>query len=295
LLVLDLTCEKANSSPGTALVAPAILSRCHSIVRMYRSGLSIGWDGRVVYLGGDHEDSYDPDFCIYNDVVVFGPKTELRCMDIQKRFSCRSTFTRPLSSATESSSLVVWATQTLAAWAIHRYMSLTCQVFALPRSRPRGRCQAGSSSTVRNSNREVLSSIRGGELIEERGGGQRYRRNVEDYALDVGSGVWRRLTNRNWRQFSIRQEDDGLFIQERRLSPENLVPRNTMRAVVAEEKWNRAQILVKGIPVSIIVGVHDIEVIIEGDLPSEISVQVAEQVRVNAEAAIKRPCVVEEK
>jgi hypothetical protein len=68
-----------------------------------------------------------------------------------------------------------------------------------------------------------------------------------------------------------------------------------MRAVAAEEKWKRAQILVKGIPVSIIVGVHDIEVIIEGDLPSEISVQVAEQVRVNAEAAIKRPCVVEEK
>ena len=27
-------------------------------------------DGRVVYIGGEHEDFYDPDFCIYNDVVV---------------------------------------------------------------------------------------------------------------------------------------------------------------------------------------------------------------------------------
>jgi hypothetical protein len=25
---------------------------------------------RVVFIGGEHEDSYDPDFCIYNDVVV---------------------------------------------------------------------------------------------------------------------------------------------------------------------------------------------------------------------------------
>jgi ankyrin repeat protein len=28
-------------------------------------------DGRVVEIGGEHEDSYDPDFCIYNDVVVY--------------------------------------------------------------------------------------------------------------------------------------------------------------------------------------------------------------------------------
>lgn len=28
-------------------------------------------DGRVVEVGGEHEDFYDPNFCIYNDVVVF--------------------------------------------------------------------------------------------------------------------------------------------------------------------------------------------------------------------------------
>ncbi len=27
-------------------------------------------DGRVVHIGGEHEDWYDPDFCIFNDVVV---------------------------------------------------------------------------------------------------------------------------------------------------------------------------------------------------------------------------------
>lgn len=31
-------------------------------------------DGRFVQIGGEHEDYYDPDFCIYNDVIVhFGP------------------------------------------------------------------------------------------------------------------------------------------------------------------------------------------------------------------------------
>src|SRR5262245_5776238 len=30
-------------------------------------------DGRVVHIAGEHEDWYDPDFCIYNDVVVEYP------------------------------------------------------------------------------------------------------------------------------------------------------------------------------------------------------------------------------
>lgn len=29
-------------------------------------------DGRIVQIGGEHEDYYDPDFCIYNDVFVYG-------------------------------------------------------------------------------------------------------------------------------------------------------------------------------------------------------------------------------
>lgn len=28
-------------------------------------------DGRMIEIGGEHEDAYDPDFCIYNEVVVF--------------------------------------------------------------------------------------------------------------------------------------------------------------------------------------------------------------------------------
>ncbi len=30
-------------------------------------------DGRTIFIAGEHEDSYDPDFCIYNDVVVHNP------------------------------------------------------------------------------------------------------------------------------------------------------------------------------------------------------------------------------
>jgi len=35
-------------------------------------------DGRTIMIGGEHEDYYDPDFCIYNDVFVFHPAGEIR-------------------------------------------------------------------------------------------------------------------------------------------------------------------------------------------------------------------------
>lgn len=34
-------------------------------------------DGRIVQIGGEHEDAYDPDFCIYNDVFVHGPDGQI--------------------------------------------------------------------------------------------------------------------------------------------------------------------------------------------------------------------------
>lgn len=35
-------------------------------------------DGRIIEIGGEHEDSYDPDFCIYNDVTVFDSQGGVR-------------------------------------------------------------------------------------------------------------------------------------------------------------------------------------------------------------------------
>lgn len=35
-------------------------------------------DGRIIEIGGEHEDFYDPDFCIYNDVTVFLPGGDIR-------------------------------------------------------------------------------------------------------------------------------------------------------------------------------------------------------------------------
>jgi hypothetical protein len=52
---------RAESAPG---VGP-----CWCFKRFGRS-TTVLTDGRKIHIAGEHEDSYDPDFCIYNDVVV---------------------------------------------------------------------------------------------------------------------------------------------------------------------------------------------------------------------------------
>ena len=37
-------------------------------------------DGRIICIAGEHEDSYDPDFCIYNDVTVLRPAPGQDCV-----------------------------------------------------------------------------------------------------------------------------------------------------------------------------------------------------------------------
>lgn len=92
-------------------------------------------------------------------------------------------------------------------------------------------------------------------MIQEHAGQQRIPRNVEDYTLDMRSRVGQRITNRNWHEFSIRQEE-GLFVLERRPKPEALLPHNVDHAVVPPVGEEDARVMLAGIPVSLTVGVR---------------------------------------
>jgi hypothetical protein len=137
-----------------------------------------------------------------------------------------------------------------------------------------------------------IITIKGGQVVREYGGQQRLRQNFEDYALNMWSWVWQRLTNRNWREFSIRQRE-GLFVLEQSPKPEALLPRHLEHAIVPCEGEEDARVIVAGVPVSLTVGVQYIEVVVEGDMPGALSAQLAEEIRANAEAAVQRRCILE--
>jgi hypothetical protein len=250
-------------------------------------------DGRIVCVGGEHEDYYDPDFCIYNDVVVFGPADELEIYGYPKEAFPPTDF--HTASFVDNRIIIVGRL----GYPDDRRPGHT-PVYTLDLSDYRiseaptvGKAPGWVFKHEAEVAPDGVITIRGGEVIEERDGERRYRRNIDEFALDTRAGVWRRLTNRNWLEFSIRQEDRGLFVLERWPEREQMFPRGVEYTLAPCEEWNRIRFVVRGVPVSVAIEVSDIKVIVEGELPEGLAGHIAEAVRANAEAAIQRRCVLQ--
>lgn len=248
-------------------------------------------DGRVVCVGGEHEDSYDPDFCIYNDVVVLGPANQIEIYGYPKEVFPPTDF----------------HTATLVG---DRIIIIGC--LGYPDDRRPGHTPVYALDVSEYRITEVDTSgdkpgwlyrhqadfdtqgrvvVRGGQVDGERC----CRRNVEEFALDIRSWAWHRLTNRNWHQFSICPEDQGPFVAERWPELEELLPRDIEDTVETseEEVWPCIRFVARGVSVLVVVEVNYVEVIIEGELPEALAYQIAEEIRANAETAIQRQCVLE--
>jgi hypothetical protein len=248
-------------------------------------------DGRAICIGGEHEDYYDPDFCIYNDVIVLGPTDQIEILGYPKSVFPPTDFHTATLMGT-------------------RIIIIGCMGY--PKERRPGHTPVYELdlSTYKMSSIETTGSspgwlsrheaalepddiitIRGGEIIEEHEGKQRLKRNIEEYSLDIRSGLWRQLTSRNWLQFAIHQKGRrALFVDVPNLSA--LYPSEIEHTPLADEQWNRVRFLVEGIAVSVTKGVSEIEIIVEGDLAAELGQSIANNVMANVEAATGLPCEV---
>src|SRR5262245_18820715 len=135
-------------------------------------------DGRVVCVGGEHEDSYDPDFCIYNDVVVLGPDDQVELYGYPREPFPPTDFRT--ASLVDGRIIIVGCLGYLD----DRRPSPT-PVFALDLADYRisvisttGANPGWVFKHEAESSPEGVITIRGGELIEEQNGERRYRRNV---------------------------------------------------------------------------------------------------------------------
>lgn len=250
-------------------------------------------DGRIICIGGEHEDSYDPDFCIYNDVVVIGPEDEIEIYGYPKDVFPPTDF----------------HTATLAAGKIvivgclgnagERRPGVT-PVYSVDTNSSEI-CEFITSGTVpgwifghtAELSADGLLLIRGGQFVELRDGKQRFKRNNEEFSLNPATGVWTQITNRNWPQWSIRQKDSGLFILDNAVRLHDLIPEGLESVPVAKADHREARFLLEGVPIRVIAGVKWIEIVAEGELPEQICGKVPEVFRSRIEALCKKECIVE--
>jgi hypothetical protein len=164
-------------------------------------------DGRVVYIAGEHEDHYDPDFHIYNDVVIRSPDDGIEIFG----------YPRDVFPPTDFHTATIVGDRILVignlGYPTNRRPGAT-QVVALDlralsgslietRGDPPGWIH-DHSATLGDEGSIVLS---GGKIETGRGPTTDFLDNGDDWRLDVASWRWERLTDRQWRQWQVSRTD----------------------------------------------------------------------------------------
>jgi hypothetical protein len=276
-------------------------------------------DGRVICIAGEHEDYYDPDFCIYNDVVVLDLDGSVEIYGYPKDVFPPTDF----HSATLLGDRIIVigrlgymgerhpGTTPVFALDLGSYRMAPLQSHGeLPGWIFRHEAELGPDGIV----------IRGGEVWEQKDGEERIRRNFDDFIYDPETGGWKRLTDRKWRQYSICNEARKVFMKGQPfrgccategecwkgetleipdfsdtfvyIQPEALFPRHIEYETVFSEVFSlEDRIEVSGIPVSIKVESFSIEIVIEGQMEEAKAAALVEDIRESVEADTGLRCV----
>ena len=151
-------------------------------------------DGRAVQIGGEHEDYYDPDFCIYNDVFLFSPDRSVAIFGYpEKMFPPTDFHTATLAGG------FIYAIGSLGYQGTRRFGETPVYRLDLDTFRME-RVEAGGDVPgwiYRHRAEAVPDGIRvWGGTIAEPGkagdGGGAHRTNAESFMLDLDRLLWRR-------------------------------------------------------------------------------------------------------
>jgi len=160
-------------------------------------------DGREVYLAGEHEDFYDPDFYIYNDVVIVDGD-EVTLLGYPETVFPPTDF----HSATLAGSTILLVGNL---GYPHDRDPLRTQVLRLDTStwqiEPVETTGQGPgwihAHTASFSPDENALRIAGGKTLV----GERIVENFDDYRLCLQTLAWTKLTDRRWEQWILERED----------------------------------------------------------------------------------------
>jgi hypothetical protein len=250
-------------------------------------------DGRVVCVGGEHEDYYDPDFCIYNDVVVLTPTNQVEIYGYPAEVFPPTDF--HTATLVQNRMFIIGSLgyQNARHFGETPVHIIDLSGYEISRMQTSGEAPGWIHDHAAEFEPDGLITVRGGQIVREHNGKQVFQRNFDDYRLNISSGTWRRLTNRKWHQFNVRQEDGKLFVLERHPKIEVLLPESAKVLPKSSVNPEFTRIDVGGVPIALAVGVMAIEIVVEDDLPELTLLEIAGQIRAKAEEAIRKPCILE--
>ena len=163
-------------------------------------------DGRLVHIGGEHEDHYDPDFHIYNDVTVIDPEGNIAIHAYPRADFPPTDFH---SATLVGESIVIIGCLGYR----EQRMAGTTPVYRLALDTMRiSKVEAGGDApgwihrhraALREGSLEIV--VTGGEVW--RGQDRSMAENIDTWSLNLATGQWSRLTALDWQRWTMRRVD----------------------------------------------------------------------------------------
>lgn len=163
-------------------------------------------DGRSVLIAGEHEDYYDPDFYIYNDVVVIDKFGEMSVFGYPTDVFPATDF--HTATLLDDSLVLIGSlgypqdrcpdrTQVL------RLQLDTWRISTIDTNGCAPGWIHGHTATLSSAGAEIL--ITGGKI--DRCDGTDLIENIDDWSLDTRTWCWTRTTHRSWARFQVHRTD----------------------------------------------------------------------------------------
>ena len=163
-------------------------------------------DGRIIYIAGEHEDYYDADFFIYNDVVVQQPDGALTIYGYAKEAFPPTDFH---SATLTRGHIVVIGNLGYAAernFAATQVLRLNLHNFEVEKMPAGGNIPGWIHNHKARLCDDGLKIGIGGGLIA-RAEKRSLWENIDEWELDLTSWVWTRKTCRDWQRWTFVRKD----------------------------------------------------------------------------------------
>lgn len=169
-------------------------------------------DGRIVHISGEHEDFYDPDFYIYNDVIVKHPDGGIEIFGYPDDVFPPTDF----HTATLIGDRIILIGSL--GYMDRRYfgttpvLALDLETFAISALPTTGDCPGWIHKHRAELEDDGATIVVTGGVIYE--SDETIYDNVDEWALSSTTGIWSRRTRRPWQEWQVSREDGeilGLF------------------------------------------------------------------------------------
>lgn len=285
-------------------------------------------DGRVFWIAWEHEDFYDPDFFIYNDVIVEHPDGRLQIIGYPEAVFRPTDFHSATAIEGDSAILIIgsigYATGRSAdCTPVYRLDTRTFDIVEVDTvGKAPGWIHKHSAALSEDGLAVVIS---GGQVLIDEGD---FVENVDDWALQLADRRWVQLTDRRWPRFRVFRDDrESLHLwqyesfelslrhpeaefgapsdlaSELGAAPNLEAFKSLYRPSISHEliegdlenddAWRTTQLIVDGVKIRILDDMNSLKVTVEGELPEPTLAVLTDELQHKLALVENAPCTVQ--